>query len=230
VKFSAWDNRLRGIQRWIICGIIGFLTGLIAFVIDTSITHLAKWKFDTVQGFLDKCVQEDCLTTPLLVWVGIDLCFVGIGKFNPRALQHLLPMYPQALFYIAVQFIFSRSNVVCYVWVSNRCGVWHPGGEVLSKRNQNAGSRAAQDLVGKSEWELPICATLGWPGSHYRSIRGRSLTTHLGYFPSAADHWCGILGRWRPVCRQGRTNDSFCTYSTLRLAFSAAGTRAPLCR
>lgn len=110
MKFSAWDNRLRGIQRWIICGIIGFLTGLIAFVIDTSITHLAKWKFDTVQGFLDKCVQEDCLTTPLLVWVGIDLCFVGIGKFNPCALQHLLPMYPSSPLFSRPIHFFSQQR------------------------------------------------------------------------------------------------------------------------
>lgn len=79
IKYTEWDNRVRAIQRWIICAVIGFLTGLIAFIIDTCIINLAKWKFDTIQIYLDKCVQQDCLTTPLMVWLAIDLLFVGIG-------------------------------------------------------------------------------------------------------------------------------------------------------
>eukprot|EP00038_Savillea_parva_P026498 m.54657 g.54657 ORF g.54657 m.54657 type:complete len:832 (+) comp7545_c0_seq1:173-2668(+) len=79
IKYTEWDNKVRAIQRWIICAVIGFLTGLIAFIIDTCIINLAKWKFDTIQIYLDKCVQQDCLTTPLMVWLAIDLLFVGIA-------------------------------------------------------------------------------------------------------------------------------------------------------
>ena len=34
------------VMRWILVGIIGFLTGIVAFLIDICVRHLVKFKFD----------------------------------------------------------------------------------------------------------------------------------------------------------------------------------------
>ena len=33
------------VMRWVLVGIIGFLTGVVAFLIDICVRNLFKWKF-----------------------------------------------------------------------------------------------------------------------------------------------------------------------------------------
>ena len=54
-KYDRMDNMMRSVQRWFICGVIGFLTGLFAFIVDTCITHLARWKVSRAHA-LSPCV------------------------------------------------------------------------------------------------------------------------------------------------------------------------------
>ncbi|XP_077974485.1 H(+)/Cl(-) exchange transporter 7-like isoform X2 [Styela clava] len=76
-------------QRWLICIIIGVMTGVVAVIIDISIDQLATLKMNTLESSIKDCVQSDCLWKPLLTWIGIN---AGLVAFAASITTFLSPV------------------------------------------------------------------------------------------------------------------------------------------
>ncbi|GFN78522.1 chloride channel protein [Plakobranchus ocellatus] len=69
----------REVQRWIICCVIGVLTGLTAGIIDFGVEKVSGIKFKSVKDLVDKCVTDNCMYYPLLIWLAFNVGLVFIG-------------------------------------------------------------------------------------------------------------------------------------------------------
>ncbi|XP_069124050.1 H(+)/Cl(-) exchange transporter 7-like isoform X2 [Argopecten irradians] len=77
------------VVRWLVFGLIGILTGLIACVIDNMVVLSTKLKFNYIKKFVDSCVgaEESCLQQPFLTWVAVNAGLVFIGAFMTAVIE-----------------------------------------------------------------------------------------------------------------------------------------------
>lgn len=79
-KSYTAEERLRiSINRWVVMFFIGFITGSIAFIIDTSIIRLADLKYTVINKYIDDCTTGSCISAPFLLWVALDVSLVFIA-------------------------------------------------------------------------------------------------------------------------------------------------------
>uniref|UniRef100_A0A673IZW9 Chloride channel protein n=1 Tax=Sinocyclocheilus rhinocerous TaxID=307959 RepID=A0A673IZW9_9TELE len=67
------------IRRWVICGLIGFLTGLIACMIDIAVEKLAGYKYFAVKLNIEKYTELGGLSISLILWAVLNSAFVMFG-------------------------------------------------------------------------------------------------------------------------------------------------------
>uniref|UniRef100_A0A5F8G5G7 Chloride channel protein n=1 Tax=Monodelphis domestica TaxID=13616 RepID=A0A5F8G5G7_MONDO len=68
------------IKRWVICAMIGILTGLVACFIDIVVENLAGLKYRVVKDNIDKFTEKGGLSFSLLLWATLNSAFVIIGS------------------------------------------------------------------------------------------------------------------------------------------------------
>ncbi|XP_060028631.1 H(+)/Cl(-) exchange transporter 7 isoform X3 [Erinaceus europaeus] len=68
------------IKRWIICAVIGILTGLVACFIDIVVENLAGLKYRVVKDNIDKFTEKGGLSFSLLLWATLNSAFVLVGS------------------------------------------------------------------------------------------------------------------------------------------------------
>uniref|UniRef100_A0A8C9T2U1 Chloride channel protein n=1 Tax=Scleropages formosus TaxID=113540 RepID=A0A8C9T2U1_SCLFO len=84
------------ISRWVICGLIGFLTGLIACFIDIVVEIVAAYKYKIVKRYIDQFVVEGGLCASVILWAILNSAFVMAGSlvvaiFEPIAAGSGIP-------------------------------------------------------------------------------------------------------------------------------------------
>ncbi|XP_075420630.1 H(+)/Cl(-) exchange transporter 7 isoform X1 [Tenrec ecaudatus] len=68
------------IKRWVICALIGILTGLVACFIDIVVENLAGLKYRVVKDNIDKFTEKGGLSFSLLLWAVLNSAFVLLGS------------------------------------------------------------------------------------------------------------------------------------------------------
>ncbi|EHH31296.1 hypothetical protein EGK_12343 [Macaca mulatta] len=77
------------IKRWVICALIGILTGLVACFIDIVVENLAGLKYRVIKGSIlpsmagadiDKFTEKGGLSFSLLLWATLNAAFVLVGS------------------------------------------------------------------------------------------------------------------------------------------------------
>uniref|UniRef100_A0A8C0D2Y6 Chloride channel protein n=1 Tax=Balaenoptera musculus TaxID=9771 RepID=A0A8C0D2Y6_BALMU len=68
------------IKRWVICAMIGILTGLVACFIDIVVEKLAGLKYRVVKDNIDKFTARGGLSFSLLLWASLNVAFVLLGS------------------------------------------------------------------------------------------------------------------------------------------------------
>lgn len=71
---TKW-NGIR-MQRWLVCIIIGIMTGITAVIIDISIDKLTTFKMTSVSRSIQECVGRGCLWQPMLLWITFNASLV----------------------------------------------------------------------------------------------------------------------------------------------------------
>ncbi|KAM9457964.1 H(+)/Cl(-) exchange transporter 7 isoform 1-T1 [Clarias gariepinus] len=79
-RMSHMGFRCLEISRWFICGLIGFLTGLIACLIDIMVEKLAGVKYDVVKEYIEKFTTDGGLSVSLILWAVMNSAFVMVGS------------------------------------------------------------------------------------------------------------------------------------------------------
>uniref|UniRef100_A0A8C1QI04 Chloride channel protein n=1 Tax=Cyprinus carpio TaxID=7962 RepID=A0A8C1QI04_CYPCA len=75
------------ITRWVICGLIGFLTGLIACMIDIAVEKLAGYKYLAVKQNIEKYTELGGLSISLILWAVLNSAFVMLGSLAVAFLE-----------------------------------------------------------------------------------------------------------------------------------------------
>ncbi|KAE8578748.1 hypothetical protein XENTR_v10023756 [Xenopus tropicalis] len=68
------------VTRWVICGMIGIFTGLIACFIDIMVEKLAGVKYQVIKDNIDKFTEKGGLSFSLLLWAALNCAFVMVGS------------------------------------------------------------------------------------------------------------------------------------------------------
>uniref|UniRef100_A0A3B2W4I8 Chloride channel, voltage-sensitive 7 n=1 Tax=Mus musculus TaxID=10090 RepID=A0A3B2W4I8_MOUSE len=68
------------IKRWVICALIGILTGLVACFIDIVVENLAGLKYRVIKDNIDKFTEKGGLSFSLLLWATLNSAFVLVGS------------------------------------------------------------------------------------------------------------------------------------------------------
>ncbi|XP_056393076.1 H(+)/Cl(-) exchange transporter 7 isoform X1 [Hyla sarda] len=68
------------VTRWVICGMIGILTGLIACFIDIMVEQLAGVKYQVIKNNIDKFTEKGGLSFSLLLWATLNVVIVMFGS------------------------------------------------------------------------------------------------------------------------------------------------------
>uniref|UniRef100_A0A8C9F8X0 Chloride voltage-gated channel 7 n=1 Tax=Pavo cristatus TaxID=9049 RepID=A0A8C9F8X0_PAVCR len=68
------------IKRWVICAMIGILTGLVACFIDIVVENLAGLKYRVVKDNIDKFTEKGGLSFSLLLWATLNASVVMVGS------------------------------------------------------------------------------------------------------------------------------------------------------
>uniref|UniRef100_H2Z663 Chloride channel protein n=1 Tax=Ciona savignyi TaxID=51511 RepID=H2Z663_CIOSA len=76
---QKWFDTKKEILSWVSIFVIGFLTAMIAFGIDTVIRYLTEWKITTVTNSMRVCEHNNCIGTSLLLLASFNLAFVLIA-------------------------------------------------------------------------------------------------------------------------------------------------------
>ncbi|XP_014879138.1 H(+)/Cl(-) exchange transporter 7 isoform X1 [Poecilia latipinna] len=79
-RMSFVAFRCLEISRWVICGLIGFLTGLIACFIDIAVEQLAGLKYRLIKENIVKFTEAGGLSISLLLWVALNSFCVMWGS------------------------------------------------------------------------------------------------------------------------------------------------------
>ncbi|KAI3360050.1 hypothetical protein L3Q82_014384 [Scortum barcoo] len=95
-RMSHMGFRCLEISRWVVCGLIGFLTGLIACFIDIVVEQLAGIKYQVVKENIEKFTEVGGLSISLILWAVINSAFVMVGAiivacFEPIAAGSGIP-------------------------------------------------------------------------------------------------------------------------------------------
>ncbi|TWW69660.1 H(+)/Cl(-) exchange transporter 7 [Takifugu flavidus] len=95
-RMSYMSFRCLEISRWVVCGLIGFLTGLIACFIDIVVEELAGIKYQVVKENIDKFTEVGGLSISLILWAVLNSVFVMLGSiivafFEPIAAGSGIP-------------------------------------------------------------------------------------------------------------------------------------------
>ncbi|XP_034046161.1 H(+)/Cl(-) exchange transporter 7 isoform X2 [Thalassophryne amazonica] len=84
------------ISRWVICGLIGFVTGLIACFIDIVVEQLAGFKYQAIKNNIESFTEVGGLSVSLILWAVLNIAFVMVGSimvafFEPVAAGSGIP-------------------------------------------------------------------------------------------------------------------------------------------
>ncbi|TMS15556.1 H(+)/Cl(-) exchange transporter 7 [Larimichthys crocea] len=95
-RMSHMGFRCLEISRWVVCGLIGFLTGLIACFIDIVVEELAGIKYQVVKENIEKFTEVGGLSISLILWAVFNSAFVMVGAiivayFEPIAAGSGIP-------------------------------------------------------------------------------------------------------------------------------------------
>uniref|UniRef100_A0AAX7VQL5 Chloride channel protein n=1 Tax=Astatotilapia calliptera TaxID=8154 RepID=A0AAX7VQL5_ASTCA len=78
-RMSPMGFRCLEISRWVICGLIGILTGLIACFIDIMVEKLAGYKYQVIKENIEKFTEVGGLSISLILWAVLNCAFVLVG-------------------------------------------------------------------------------------------------------------------------------------------------------
>uniref|UniRef100_A0A6Q2XGZ1 Chloride channel protein n=1 Tax=Esox lucius TaxID=8010 RepID=A0A6Q2XGZ1_ESOLU len=81
-RMSYLGFRCLEISRWVICGLIGFLTGLIACCIDIAVEKLAGVKYFVVKQNIEKFTEVGGLSISLILWAVLNSSLVMVGAIT----------------------------------------------------------------------------------------------------------------------------------------------------
>ncbi|XP_009323075.1 PREDICTED: LOW QUALITY PROTEIN: H(+)/Cl(-) exchange transporter 7 [Pygoscelis adeliae] len=119
------------IKRWVICAMIGILTGLVACFIDIVVENLAGLKYRVVKGNIDKFTEKGGLSFSLLLWATLNASVVMVGSvivafievrvWNWSGLGYPCASCPNSLH--GGSRIMSPENMQIYTLVIKVCGV-----------------------------------------------------------------------------------------------------------
>ncbi|KAI1896085.1 hypothetical protein AGOR_G00091170 [Albula goreensis] len=84
---SYMGFRCLEISRWVVCGLIGLLTGLIACFIDIVVENLAGVKYLVVKQNIEKFTEVGGLSISLILWAVLNSTFVLVGSVIVASLQ-----------------------------------------------------------------------------------------------------------------------------------------------
>ncbi|XP_034056519.1 H(+)/Cl(-) exchange transporter 7 isoform X2 [Gymnodraco acuticeps] len=95
-RMSYMGFRCLEISRWVVCGLIGFLTGLIACFIDIAVEELAGMKYRVVKENIDNFTEVGGLSISLILWAVLNSAIVMMGAilvafFEPIAAGSGIP-------------------------------------------------------------------------------------------------------------------------------------------
>nr|XP_057906129.1 H(+)/Cl(-) exchange transporter 7 [Doryrhamphus excisus] len=95
-RMSHMGFRCLEISRWVVCGLIGFLTGLIACFIDIVVEQLAGIKYQVVKENIERFTEVGGLSISLILWAVLNSTFVMMGAiivafFEPIAAGSGIP-------------------------------------------------------------------------------------------------------------------------------------------
>ncbi|KAM9780332.1 H(+)/Cl(-) exchange transporter 7 [Neosynchiropus ocellatus] len=95
-RMSYMSFRCLEISRWVVCGLIGFLTGLIACFIDILVEQLAGIKYQVVKRNIEQFTDAGGLSISLILWAVLNSAFVMVGAiivafFEPIAAGSGIP-------------------------------------------------------------------------------------------------------------------------------------------
>ncbi|XP_029015556.1 H(+)/Cl(-) exchange transporter 7 isoform X2 [Betta splendens] len=95
-RMGHMNFRCLEISRWVICGLIGFFTGLVACCIDIVVEILAGYKYKEVKENIEKFTEAGGLSISLLLWAVLNSAFVMVGSiivafFEPVAAGSGIP-------------------------------------------------------------------------------------------------------------------------------------------
>ncbi|KAK1877309.1 H(+)/Cl(-) exchange transporter 7 [Dissostichus eleginoides] len=95
-RMSYMGFRCLEISRWVVCGLIGFLTGLIACFIDIAVEELAGIKYRVVKQNIEKFTEVGGLSISLILWAVLNSAIVMMGAilvafFEPIAAGSGIP-------------------------------------------------------------------------------------------------------------------------------------------
>ncbi|KAM4531859.1 H(+)/Cl(-) exchange transporter 7 isoform 1-T1 [Odontesthes bonariensis] len=95
-RMSFMSFRCLEISRWVVCGLIGFLTGLIACFIDIVVEQLAGIKYRVIKENIVKFTEAGGLSISLILWAVLNSSFVMLGAilvafFEPIAAGSGIP-------------------------------------------------------------------------------------------------------------------------------------------
>ncbi|KAI1883977.1 hypothetical protein AGOR_G00221650 [Albula goreensis] len=95
-RMSYMGFRCLEISRWVVCGLIGFLTGLIACFIDIVVENLAGVKYHVIKQNIEKFTEVGGLSISLILWAVLNSAFVMVGSifvafFEPIAAGSGIP-------------------------------------------------------------------------------------------------------------------------------------------
>ncbi|XP_061761140.1 H(+)/Cl(-) exchange transporter 7 isoform X2 [Nerophis ophidion] len=95
-RMSYMGFRCLEISRWVVCGLIGFLTGLIACFIDIVVEQLAGIKYQVVKENIERFTEVGGLSISLILWAVLNSIIVMAGAiivafFEPIAAGSGIP-------------------------------------------------------------------------------------------------------------------------------------------
>ncbi|XP_022069279.1 H(+)/Cl(-) exchange transporter 7 isoform X1 [Acanthochromis polyacanthus] len=95
-RMSYMGFRCLEISRWVVCGLIGILTGLIACFIDIVVEQLAGIKYQLIKENIEKFTETGGLSISLILWAVLNFTFVMVGAiivafFEPIAAGSGIP-------------------------------------------------------------------------------------------------------------------------------------------
>ncbi|XP_017272225.1 H(+)/Cl(-) exchange transporter 7 isoform X2 [Kryptolebias marmoratus] len=78
-RMSFLGFRCLEISRWVVCGLIGVLTGLIACFIDIVVEKLAGIKYQVIKENIVQFTEAGGLSISLILWAVLNCAFVMLG-------------------------------------------------------------------------------------------------------------------------------------------------------
>uniref|UniRef100_W5MHA5 Chloride channel protein n=1 Tax=Lepisosteus oculatus TaxID=7918 RepID=W5MHA5_LEPOC len=95
-RMSFVGFRCVEIKRWVVCALIGILTGLIACFIDIVVENLAGVKYSVVKHSIENFTEGGGLSISLLLWAALNSAFIMVGScivayFEPIAAGSGIP-------------------------------------------------------------------------------------------------------------------------------------------